>query len=73
MAIDIQDPRITRVNRTGYPKPVHDELYGSDFFGNEVMHGDEILEWEDEFFRVDDISYDLKEFLLHIGAEEKTA
>jgi hypothetical protein len=73
MAIDIQDPRITRTLRTGYPEPVNDKPFGDDFFGNEIMPGDEYLEWEDDIFRKDDISFDLQQFLLHLGAKEKTA
>lgn len=73
MAIDIQDPRITRTLQTGYPEPVNDEPFCDDFFGNEIMPGDEYLEWEDNVFRLDDISYDLKKFLLHLGAIEKIA
>lgn len=73
MAVDIQDPRITRTLRTGYPEPVNDEPFGDDFFGHEIMPGDEYLEYDGEYFRSNDISFDLQQFLLHLGAEEKIA
>lgn len=72
MALDIQDPRITRTMRTGYPHPV-DSPKGKDFFGNVVYPGDEILEFEDEVFIVDEISTDLQEFLEFLGARYRTA
>lgn len=73
MAIDIQDPRITRTMRTGYPEPVNDEPYGEDFFGNEVFLGDEILVLDDEFFLKEMLSTDAIEILRHFGAIEINA
>lgn len=72
MALDIQDPKITRTMKTGYPRPV-DSPKGKDFFGNVVYPGDEILEFEDEVFIVDEISCDLQEFLEFLGARHRTA
>lgn len=43
---DIEHPEITNTLKTGYPnldvvaQPLH---YGTDFFGNEVLIGDEII------------------------------
>lgn len=73
MVLDIQDPRITRTIRTGYPEPVNDEPYGEDFFGNEVFPGDEILVLDDEFFLKEHLSYDAIEILRHFGATEEIA
>jgi len=44
LAIDIQDPRITRTLRTGYPNMVaQPEHNGIDYFGAEILAGDEIV------------------------------
>jgi len=72
MAIDIEDPRITRINRTGYPE-TEKEPYGEDFFGNEVFLGDEILVLDDEFFLKEMLSTDAIEILRHFGAIEINA
>ena len=49
MAIDIQDPRITRTLRTGYPEPIKVQR-NKDAFGYTVYPGDEILEFDDVIF-----------------------
>ena len=69
MAIDIQHPAITRTMRTGYPDS-EPEIYGTDFYGNEVYVGDTILVLEDEFFLKDELTSDVIELLEHFGALE---
>ncbi|MED0702853.1 hypothetical protein P4S79_09710 [Aeribacillus composti] len=43
--MDIQDPRITRTLRTGYPNMVaQPEHVGIDYFGEEILIDDDIVE-----------------------------
>ena len=72
MPYNLEHPDITRTLKTGYPCPV-DSPKGKDFFGNQIYPGDEILEFEDEVFIVDEISTDLQEFLEFLGARHRTA
>lgn len=72
MAIDIQDPRITRIEKYGYPEP-EPEYYGEDFYGNEVFTGDEIYVLDDEFFLKEEISTDVIKLLEYFGAEKTIA
>jgi hypothetical protein len=65
----LEHPAITKVNRTGYlhPEPKH---YGFDFFGNEVMVGDEILVLDDEFFLKEEMFDETIQVLKLAGAVE---
>jgi len=66
-------PMIERIERTGIPYSERREAYGTDGLGNEVFPGEEILELEDDFFLVEELSADAKEILEMLGATYKTA
>ncbi|WP_029265760.1 hypothetical protein [Virgibacillus alimentarius] len=69
----IQHPEITRTLRTGYPYSPKREEYGIDALGNEVFTDEEILEYEDEFYLVEELSADAREILENHGAIYKVA
>ena len=67
-------PVIEQIERTGYPKGFPErEIYGIDARGNEVLEGDAIIVFENEWFLKDELSVDAQEVLEILGAEEKTA
>ena len=68
----MQHPMITRIEKYGYPEP-EPEVYGTDFFGNEVYEGDLILVIDDEFFLKDELSLDAIKILELFGATEEIA
>jgi hypothetical protein len=72
MAVDIQDPRITRTLRTGYPEPLKVKL-GKDAFGYTVYPGDEILEFDDVIFLKGELLQETIDALKMVGAEERIA
>lgn len=39
----IEHPVVTYINRTGYPQDMQETHWGSDYNGNEIMHGDNIV------------------------------
>lgn len=39
----IEHPVVTYINRTGYPQDMQETHWGSDWQGNEILHGDEII------------------------------
>lgn len=69
---DFEHPHIIEYNRKGYlgKEP---EAIGTDFFGNEIFEGEEIFILDDERFLAENISGDLKEYLIYIGAKRKEA
>lgn len=73
MAVDIQDPRITRTLRTGYPEPIKKQPSFKDAFGYTVRPGDEILELDDVIFLKEELFLETIEALKMVGAEEKIA
>jgi hypothetical protein len=72
MAVDIQDPRITRTTRTGYPEPIKMKP-GKDAFDNNVYPGDEILEIDDVIFLKEELLQETIDALKMVGAEERIA
>lgn len=44
---DIEHPDITQCNRTGYPH-MHEDHCGFDYFGDEIIAGDSIVEVDGE-------------------------
>jgi hypothetical protein len=71
----LEHPDITRCNRTGYPEGLlnmvnQPEHYGIDYFGDEILVGDEIVEINGEIVLKDNLDYYLEEI---IGAKFKTA
>lgn len=73
MTVDIQDPRISRVLRTGYPELIKKKPSFKDAFGNIVHPGDEILEFDDVIFLKEELFLETVEALKLVGAEEKIA
>lgn len=71
--MDLQHPMITRIERTGYPFSNKREEWGIDALGNEVFTGDEIIEFMDEFYLVEELSSDAKEILEQHGGTYKIA
>lgn len=70
---DIEHPAIARTLRTGYPYSPKREMVGTDSLGNEVFSGEEILEFMDEFYLVEELSSDAIEILEQHGATYKIA
>lgn len=69
----LEHPTITRIRRTGYPYSARREAIGTDFFGNEVYAGEEILVFGDEFFLVEELSTDAREILEAFGGDYRIA
>lgn len=72
----LQHPEITRAMRTGdtsYPYSARRREVGTDPLGNEVYAGDEILEFDDDFYLVSELSPDAIEILEHHNAIYKIA
>ncbi|GER73395.1 YqaI family protein [Weizmannia acidilactici] len=45
----LEHPEITRTLRTGYPNMVaHPEHWGDDYFGDEILVGDDVVEIDGE-------------------------
>lgn len=57
---------ITRVNLTGYSKPIDEPLY-LDHFGHQVYAGDEIYEYNDDVYLVEELSQDAIDIIKHNG------
>lgn len=66
-------PMIEEIEVTGYPLGYTETGYGMDSLGNEVMEGDEILVFEDEFFLVDELTSQTIEALEVVGATHEIA
>ena len=64
----MEHPKVTQINRIGYPK--EPDIYGMDFFGNEVYYGDEIYIYEEEFWLADDLSFAEREILEFFEAKK---
>lgn len=66
----LEHPAITRTLRTGYPNVIEQpEHSGSDYFGDEVLEGDDIVEYDGEVV----LKENLERFLSEMGFEFKTA
>lgn len=58
-----EHPSITQANKTGYPNLVaQPEHMGTDFFGNELLVGDDVVEYDGEIVLRDNL-YDFLEAL----------
>jgi len=71
MSIEHHD--ITRAVLTGYPYSPKRQMIRTDGLGREVHSGDEILEFMDDFYLVDELSIDAQEILEQHGAVRKIA
>jgi hypothetical protein len=66
----LQRPMITRIEKTGYPNVVEQaEHWGDDYFGDEILEGDEVVEFDGEVILKDN----LEKFLDELGFVFKTA
>ena len=67
----LEHPSIERVNRTGYANVVNQpEHFGCDFFGDEILSGDDYVEYDGEFILMDNLRRYLAE---QMDFEFKTA
>lgn len=66
----LEHPDITRTERTGFPNLVSQpEHIGIDYFGEEVLVGDEYVEYDGDLILLDN----LERYLSEMGFEFKTA
>ncbi|NRG47357.1 hypothetical protein HRF87_21765 [Bacillus sp. CRN 9] len=64
-------PLVAQIERTGYPNMIDQpEHAGIDFFGDEILNGDEFVEYDGELVLVDNLNRYLSE---EMGFEFKTA
>lgn len=68
----IEHPAVSNINRSGYPlnmvnQPEHS---GIDFFGDEILEGDEICEYDGEIILKENLERYLKK---ELGFDFKTA
>lgn len=61
----LEHPMVSRINRTGYPENVikQPECAGIDYFGSEVLEGDEIVEYDGELILKENLERFLTEVL----------
>ncbi len=67
-----EHPTVYQINKTGHPEKEPD-IYGTDFFGNEVYYGDEIYIHDEEFWLVEDLDPSEIALLEHFGATKVIA
>jgi hypothetical protein len=69
MHLDLEHPSISQTLKTGYPNVVKQpEHMGTDFFGFEILVGDEVVEYDGEII----LRENLHDFLMELGFEFKT-
>lgn len=62
--MDLQHPMITKIEKTGYPNLMEQpEHCGSDFFGDEILEGDTIVEYDGELILKENLERFLSEEL----------
>lgn len=67
----LEHPSITQANRTGYPNVVNQpEYFGKDIFGNEILSGEDYVEYDSDLIHLDNLQRYLSE---HMDFEFKTA
>ncbi|GGN64545.1 hypothetical protein [Oceanobacillus indicireducens] len=66
-------PMVAQIERTGYPFSDRRNDYGVDGLGNEVFTGDEIIEFFDDFYLVEELSTDAIEIMEQHGGVYKIA
>jgi Hypothetical protein Yqai len=54
-------PTITRARLTGYPYPIDEAHHGTDFFGNEIVRGEDVVEIDGDLVLQDDLQKYLSE------------
>jgi len=64
------DPIIKTIERTGYPPGVREpKVLFEDSLGHEVYEGDEVIEFDEEIYLIQELSSDAIEILKKHGAE----
>ncbi len=59
----VEHPTITEINTFGYPKDMYEDQHcGTDYFGTEIIEGDEIFELDGETVLLDNLERFLTEF-----------
>lgn len=62
MSLDLQHPDITRTLKTGYPNVVEQsEFFGFDVFGDEILVGDDYVEYDGSLILMDNLERFLSE------------
>jgi hypothetical protein len=62
MSLDLQHPDITRTLKTGYPNLVEQpEYFGTDVFGDEILAGDDYVEYDGALILMDNLERFLAE------------
>lgn len=61
----MEHPMISQINKNGYPENLREqpEHYGIDFFGDEVLEGDDVVEYDGELILKDNLERFLSEEL----------
>jgi hypothetical protein len=54
-------PLIERTLRTGYPYPIDEAHHGTDFWGNEIVRGEDVVEIDGDLVLQDDLQQYLSE------------
>lgn len=62
MPYDLEHPDITRTLRTGYPEPEKSSHWGIDYFGDEILFGDDIVEIDGEVV----LEENLEDYLIEV-------
>lgn len=61
--IHVEHPDVTEINQLGYPKDIYEDQHcGIDYYGNEIIEGDEIFELDGETVLADNLEKFLVEF-----------
>ncbi|WP_019377702.1 hypothetical protein [Virgibacillus halodenitrificans] len=66
-------PLVERTLETGYPYSPKRETVGDDLLGNEVLPGDEVMVYNDEFLLVEGLTNQTKEVMELLGATYEQA
>lgn len=61
----MEHPTLSQINRTGYPKNMMEqpEHAGIDFYGDEILDGDDVVEYDSEIILKDNLERFLAEEL----------
>jgi len=57
----VDHPLIERTLRTGYPFPIHSDIHGYDYWGNEIVRGEDVVEIDGDLVLQDDLQKYLSE------------
>ena len=69
----MEHPMITQIENTGYPYSAKREDWGTDGLNNDVYSGDEIIEFDEEIYLVEELSTDAIEIMEQHGGVYKIA